>query len=167
MVKTQIDSESGDEYPDFGVINDEDGYYKKYRTSNTEQDALYIIKANTGLNTEAHANAQSQLNSGKVKFLIDERTAKAKLLNTKNGQNMTPEERAKYLKPFTLTSILKEELLNLREENEGLNIILKQANRGIKKDKFSAWEYGLYYIKKEEDSKKKKRFQAKDWMFMN
>ena len=80
---------------------------------------------------------------------------------------MTPEERAKYLKPFTLTSILKEELLNLREETEGLNIILKQANRGIKKDKFSAWEYGLYYIKKQEDSKKKKRFRAKDWMFMN
>lgn len=167
MVKTQIDPDTGDEYPPFGVINDEDGYYKKYRTPNTEQDALFIIKANTGLNTEIHANAQTQLNSGKVKFLIDERIAKAKLLNTTKGKNMTPEERAKYLKPFTLTSILKEELLNLREETEGLNIILKQANRGIKKDKFSAWEYGLYYIKKQEDSKKKKRFKAKDWMFMN
>jgi hypothetical protein len=38
---------------------------------------------------------------------------------------MTPEERAEYLKPFTLTSILKEEMMNLREENEGINIILK------------------------------------------
>jgi hypothetical protein len=44
---------------------------------------------------------------------------------------MKPEERANYLKPFTLTSILKEEMLNLREENEGINIILKRANRGI------------------------------------
>ena len=69
---------------------------------------------------------------------------------------MSPEERAEYLKPFTLTSILREEILNLREENEGVNIILKQANRGIKKDKFSAFEYGLYYIKQEEDSKRKK-----------
>lgn len=167
MVKTQINPETEETYPDFGVINDDEGYYKKYKTSNTEQDALYIIKANAGLNTEAHANAQTQLNSGKVKFLIDERTAKAKLLNTKNGQNMTPEERAKYLKPFTLTSILKEQMLNLREENEGLNIILKPANKSIKKDSFSAFEYGLYYIKKTEDSKKKKRFCAKDWMFMN
>lgn len=40
------------------------------------------------------------------------------------------------------------------EENEGVNIILKQANRGIKKDKFSAFEYGLYYIKQQEDRKK-------------
>jgi hypothetical protein len=38
---------------------------------------------------------------------------------------MSPEERAEYLKPFTLTSILREEILNLREENEGVNIILK------------------------------------------
>ena len=64
--------------------------------------------------------------------------------------------------------ILKEEMMNLREENEGVNIILKQANKGIKKDKFSAFEYGLYYIKEEEDNKKKKkRFNAADWMFIN
>ena len=81
---------------------------------------------------------------------------------------MKPEERAEYLKPFTLTSILKEEMLNLREENEGVNIILKQANRGIRKDKFSAFEYGLYYIKQEEDSKKKKHHgRMSDFMFMN
>ena len=81
---------------------------------------------------------------------------------------MKPEERAEYLKPFTLTSILKEEMLNLREENEGVNIILKQANRGIRKDKFSAFEYGLYYIKQEEDSKKKKKkFNVKDFMFIS
>jgi hypothetical protein len=38
---------------------------------------------------------------------------------------MTPEQRTDYLKPFNYTSILKEEMLNLREENEGINIILK------------------------------------------
>ena len=65
------------------------------------------------------------MTSGKLKFLIDERVAKTKLLGTTKGQHMTPDERADYLKPFTLTSILREELLNLREENEGLNIILK------------------------------------------
>ena len=81
---------------------------------------------------------------------------------------MTPEQRADYLNPFTLTSILREEMLNLREENEGVNIILKQANRSIAKDKFSSLEYGLYYIKLEEDKKKKKKkFNAKDWVFMN
>ena len=81
---------------------------------------------------------------------------------------MTPEERSIYLKPFTLTSILRDEMMNLREENEGINIILKQANRGIRKDKFSAFEYGLFYKKQEEDKKKKrKRFNPKDRCFLN
>ena len=169
MVKAQHDPDTGDVLPDFGVINDDENYYKKYQTAQTEHEAMYIIKANAGLNTEAHANVQNWMSSGKIKFLIDEREAKAKLLNTKVGQNMKSEERAKYLKPFTLTSILKEEMLNLREENEGINIILKQANRAIQKDKFSSLEYGLYYIRKLEESKRKrkKRFNAKDWLFLN
>ena len=168
MINSQVDPDTADTFPDFGVYNDDELYYKKYRTNVTEQDALYLVKANAPINTEAHTITRSNLSSGKVKFLIDERVAKQKLLNTKVGQNMKPEERAEYLKPFTLTSILKEEMLNLREENEGVNIILKQANRGIRKDKFSAFEYGLYYIKQEEDSKKKrKKFNVKDFMFMS
>ena len=168
MVKTQIDPDTNDTYPDFGVENDVDGEYKRFRTAACEFDAMYLIKANAPINTEAHANAQSQLSSGKVKLLVDERVAKVKLMGTKRGQEMKPEERAEYLKPFTLTSILKEEMMNLREENEGVNIILKQANKGIAKDKFSAFEYGLYYIKQEEDSKRKKRKgRISDMMFIN
>ena len=167
LVKSQTD-ENGDFYPDFGVENDPEGYYKKYRTKNTEYDALYIIKANAPINTECHTYAQTQLISGKIKFLIHEKVAREKLLATQRGQKMRSEERAEYLRPFNLTSILREEMLNLREENEGINIILKQANRGIKKDKFSSFEYGLYYIKQLEDSKKKrKRFKASDWCLMN
>ena len=168
MIKQQIDSATGDVYPPFGIYNDDEGYYKKYRTPNTELDAVYIIKANAPINTEAHSNVQAQLNSGKLKFLIEERIAKAKLLETKIGQNMTPEQRNERLMPFKLTDILRDEMLNLREENEGINIILKQANKRVKKDKFSAFEYGLYYIKQEEArKKKKKRFDAKEWVFLN
>lgn len=172
MVKPQINPDTLDVIPDFGVYggtqDDAVQEYKKYKTAGTEVDALYLMKANAPVNTEAHTITQSVLNSGKIKFLIDERTAKQKLLSTKIGQNMTTEARQDYLRPFTLTTALREEIMNLREENEGLNIILKQANKTIKKDKFSALEYGLYYIKKEEeDKKKKKKFRASDWMFMN
>lgn len=168
MVKSQVDPETDDFFPDFGVQNDDDGEYKKYRTDRTEYDAIYEIKANASINTEAHSNAQTQMRAGKVKFLIDERIAKNKLLGTKKGQAMKPEERAAYLQPFTYTSILRDEMLNLREENEGVNIILKQANKSITKDKFSAFEYGLYYIKQEEDSKRKrKKDRFADFMFIS
>ena len=156
---------------DFGVYggtqSDAADTYKKFKTDETEEGAMYLIKAHAPENSEAHANAQTQLNAGKVKLLIDERVAKVKLLDTVAGKKMSPEKRAEYLKPFTLTSILKEEMMNLREENEGINIILKQANKGIKKDKFSAFEYGLYYIKMEEENKKKRKHgKISDYMFM-
>jgi hypothetical protein len=54
------------------------------------------------------------------------------------------------------------------EENEGVNIILKQDNRSIKKDKFSAFIYGLYYIKKEEDrSRKRKKRDISQMLFFS
>ena len=168
LIKPQFNPDTGDVIPDFGVENDPERFYKKFQTKDCELDALYIIKANAPINTEAHACVQAAINTGKLKFLIDDRIAKQKLLAMKRGQEMTPEERTEYLRPFVLTSILKEELMNLREENEGINIILKQANRGISKDKFSSLEYGMYYIKQEEDSKKKKKkFNVKDFMFMS
>lgn len=168
MVKSQIDPETGEVLPPFGVDNDEEGLYKKYRTIDTEMDALYIIKANAPINTEAYTYAQTQMSSGKVKFLIDEATAKTKLMSTKVGQNMTIDQRNEFLKPFIVTGILREQLLNLVEDNQGINIILKQSSRSIKKDKFSAFIYGLYYIKKDDERrKKKKKFRMSDMMFFS
>ena len=158
MIKSQIDPETGDTLPPFGVDNiNEYEEYKKYRTPEMEKDAMYLIKANAPINTEAHSFVQTQLSSGKIKFLIDEQTAKVKLMETKMGQSMTPEKRAEYLMPFTLTTSLREQMLNLIEDNEGVNIILKQSSRGTPKDKFSAFEYGLLFIKREEEKKHKKK----------
>ena len=168
MVKDQIDPETGELLPNFGVENDEEGFYKKFKTADTEVDAMYLVKANAPINTEAHTYVQSQLASGKIKLLIDENQAKNKLLSTKMGQGMSADKRAEYLKPFTLTTILREQILNLKEENEGVNIILKQSTRSILKDKFSAFEYGLYYIKQDEEKKKKRKGRnMQDFVFFS
>lgn len=172
MVKSQVDPESGDSLPPFGVEGgtSEDAVepYKKIKGADVEENALYLIKANAPINTEAYSYAQTQLSSGKIKFLIDESMAKTKLMSTKVGQNMDSDKRNEFLKPFTLTSILREQMLNLVEKNSGVNIILEQSSKSIKKDKFSAFIYGLYYIKQEEDNKRKRRkTHISDFMFMN
>lgn len=172
MVKSQVDPESGDSLPPFGVEGgtSEDAVepYKKIKGADVEENALYLIKANAPINTEAYSYAQTQLSSGKIKFLIDESMAKTKLMSTKVGQNMDSDKRNEFLKPFTLTSILREQMLNLVEKNSGVNIILEQSSKSIKKDKFSAFIYGLYYIKQEEDNKRKRRKRhISDFMFIN
>ena len=166
LIKPQ-DTDDGEYLPPFGVYNtDEYPDYKKFVTPETERDVLYLIKANAPINTEAYSYAQTQMFSGKIRFLIDENLAKTKLMSTKQGQQMNMDERNDYLRPFILTSILKEQMLNLVEENEGVNIILKQSNRGIKKDKFSAFIYGLYYIRYEEQlNKKRRKRNISDFLF--
>ena len=168
MVKPQIDPETGEVLPDFGVINDDEGFYKKFKTGDTELEAMYLVKANAPINTEAYAYCQAQMNSGKIKFLIDEQQAKVKLMSTKAGQAMDSNARATALMPFTLTTILREQMLNLVEENEGVNILLKRVSKSVPKDRFSAFIYGLYYIKQEEDkSRRKKKRNIKDFMFFS
>lgn len=170
MTKAQIDPQTGDELPAFGVeggtAQDTIDLYKKIRGAGVEESALYLVKANAPINTQAYTYVKTQLSSGKIKMLIDESQARVKLMGTKVGQNMSPDQRNDYLRPFVLTDSLKAQTLNLVEENEGVNIILKQSSRSIPKDKFSAFVYGLYYIKQEEDRlRKRKKRNITDFLF--
>lgn len=168
MVKGQ-QTDDGIYLPPFGIENDDQGVYKSYfrGVDDVEKEAIFQIKANAPINTQAYSFAQTQMSSGRVKFLIDESEAKAKLMQSKVGQNMSVNQRNEYLEPFTLTTILRQQMLNLVEDNQGVNIILKQSSRGIKKDKFSAFVYGMYYIKQEEErrNKRKKRDLSKMFLF--
>ena len=129
MVKAQ-ETDDGEYLPPFGIDNDDQGVYKSYfrGVQDIEKDAIFQIKANAPINTEAYSYAQTQLSSGKIKLLIDESQAKTKLMGTKVGQNMSPDQRNDYLMPFVLTDALKAQMLNLIEQNEGVNIILKQSS---------------------------------------
>lgn len=168
LVIKQIDPETNEELPPFGIMNDDEGKYKKQKTADTVNDAIYIIKANAPMNTEMYSYTKVQMMSGKIKFLVDESVAKTKLLNTQVGKAMSSSQRNEYLIPFVLTTHLKEQLMNLVVENDGINIILKQDTKKILKDKASAFFYGMYYIKMWEENKKRKRkFKMSDLLMMN
>lgn len=170
MVLGQEDPETGEYLPPFGVsggtYENAGQEYKKYKTDDMEKDAMYIIKANAPINTEAYAYAKTQIGSRKVKFLIEERDARIRLMETKVGQNMSIDERNERLLPYQLTDNLKSQMQNMIEENEGVNIILKRDNKGISKDRFSSFVYGLYYIKQEEErGLKRKSKNINDFLF--
>lgn len=168
LVANSTDPDTGEILPGWGVINDEDRKYKNMEDEDTIHDILYIMKANQILNSEMYAYCKNQIVNGRMRFLIDENTAKSKLMEQSQGKKMNAVQRASYLLPYSQTSILRDEMLNLVQENEGQNIILKQSNKKIKKDKFSALIYGLYYCKLEEDKQKKhKTRNIADFMFFS
>lgn len=161
------DRESGEEYPAFGVANDEKRIYSKIDTGgNVIKDVLWIVKANTEINSEGYTNIVTQMGSGKLRFLLEERIAKNKLLDTKRGKTLSVEQRVDELKPYVLTSILKEELLNLAQKPDSKHFDLMRINKSIQKDKVSAMMYGLYVIKQIEDKeRRRKRGSVTDMMF--
>lgn len=106
------------------------------------------------------------MGSGKLRFLLEERIAKNKLLDTKRGKTLSVEQRVDELKPYVLTSILKEELLNLAQKPDSKHFDLMRINKSIQKDKVSAMMYGLYVIKQIEDKeRRRKRGSVTDMMF--
>lgn len=168
LIQDQIDPDTDEMLWGWGVYykdDDEREKYKQFETPNTIRNAMYLMKANQPMNSEMYAYCQSQMRAGKLKFLIEESVAKNKLMAQSQGQKMTPLQRAEYLRPYIETSILKSQLMNLVQENEGANIILKQSSKKIKKDKVSALLYGLYWPMTLEKKKKKVSRNIEDYMF--
>lgn len=152
---------SGMVYPPYGVTNDEDYLNKQPRDC---QKLIYVMKATSGsgVNSQGVINSIcfSEVVSGKVHFLLKEQDAKTRLLATKKGLNLPIEARIRKLRPYTLTSILIEELLNMRIKDGSINqnnLVLERINTSMGKDKFSAFEYGLYRIKEYETQYVKKK----------
>lgn len=164
MVTDQTDPDTGDDLPSFGVINDDEGRFKRFENETTITNAIYMMKANININTECYAYTQSQIRNGNLQFLIDEPKAKAKLRNQKQFDKMTPSQRADYIYPYTQTSILREQMMNLIREDSGEQIRLKQSSTMVKKDKFSALIYGLYYCKMLEDRGANKKIDPNKMM---
>lgn len=166
LVLDQKDPDTGEFLPNWGVYNDENGYYRKYITDDTIHNAMYIMKATNVINSELYAYTSTQLMNGRLRFLIDETEAKAKLMAMSQSATMTKTQRDEYLMPYVLTTALKAQCMNLIMNQDGALIVLKQANPKIKKDKFSALIYGLSFCKLIEDrnAKKNRDFKISDMM---
>lgn len=148
MVKTNVD-EHGNIFPPIGVINDDD--YKDKQPKFCDK-RLFVIKLNPKLNSEIHSVCFTELMSGKVKFLLREQQAKQRLLETVKGKKMTPEQRIAYLLPYEMTTRLFDEMCNLKAKPEINGISLERINTRMGKDKFSAFEYGVWRTKVLEDA---------------
>lgn len=166
MIRPTIDGETGITYPPYGSCNNED--YIKIQPKDCQR-IIYVIKANNTLDGKIHGNCYSRLTSGLVQFLVNERVAKNKLMEQKSYNNLSLEKKVKRLMPHEMTSDLFEEMSNLRlKSNAGLDIKLEQIRTHKTKDKFSAFEYGLWRIKELEDQiiKKNRKGKIRDLVFI-
>ena len=145
MIKETFDSQAQEFLPSYGFFNRDE--YELIQPRKCPK-ILYGIKANSTLNSEMHSTLYSSIYSGSLNFLISEKKAREKLLGTKVGQRMSPEQKIKRLLPHELTSILISEIMNLKIKPTGVSnqIAVEQINQRMGKDKFSALEMCVYRI---------------------
>lgn len=159
LVMEQV-GEDGILYPALSSWNDEE--YSKFQG----EKVLYVLKANSSLNSKIHSNCFAQISNGHIRFLVKEQEAKSKLVATKKGVKMRPLEKLARLAPHVETTKLFDEICNLRLKNTGggnQDVVVEQINRRINKDRFSAFEYGLWRIRELEDEYyKKKKARVRD-----
>lgn len=156
MIKETFDPERNIMLPAYGFFNRDEYLTIQPRSC---PRILYGIKATSQLNSDMHSALYAKVYSGAVKFLISEQDAKTKLMSTKAGQKMRPEARIARLMPHELTSILINEIMNLKIKPTGVNnqIAVEQINKRMLKDKFSALEMGIYRMVEMENAQLTRR----------
>lgn len=158
-----VNEKTGETYPPFGVDRHSDpkkNYEKYYKTKNGVDNALYLVKAGGESNSEMHNLVSAQIASGKIQFLIDDQLALEKMKRTVAWKTYSEEKKIEMIKPYKLTKILREEMLNLKKKNMDGRTALTKISTGLKKDKFSAFEYAVYYARQLELKNKNKTFSG-------
>jgi hypothetical protein len=141
-----------DSNPPYEVVNDD--RYKKYKTANSIP-IIYAIKSQSKETNESDMNSlfMRWIGNNQVKFLESESQAKARF------KNKDQSKLAEYLRPYTMTDFLQEEIMNLEYKASGHRIEVKQISKSIQKDRFSALKYGLFYVYQLEQKNKTEREQ--------
>ena len=131
-----------DENPAYEVINDD--RYNKYKTEDSIP-MIFSLKSQTKdtKSSDIHNVFIQYLNHQKVKLLKGESAVKSEILS-KCKSNI--EKYTDIIKPFIMTDILCDEIMNLEYKQSGVHTQVKQISKSINKDKFSALEYGLFWI---------------------
>lgn len=164
MIVETVDEDKEKVYPAYGVLNN-----KAIQRTQPKNVPLIIndLSITSHLASEIHSVAYSECTSGHVKLLRTENVTKTALMALEKGRRMPIDERVRYLMPFEETTRLIEEIGNLRTKADSVasgGIVLGRVNMDIQKDRFSAFEYGIYDIKKlEEEELRRRKIERRDW----
>jgi hypothetical protein len=139
-----------DSNPPYEVVNDE--RYAKFKTSNSVP-MIFAVKSQTREtnSSDIHNLFIQWMANNQVKFLESESQAKARI------KNKDLEKLSESLRPHVMTDFLQEEIMNLEYKQSGHRTEVRQVSKGIQKDRFSALEYGLFWVYLEEQRLKSLR----------
>lgn len=141
LVRDVVDSESGEIYPALSCCNDKT---MAERCSSPNADkVIWSIKANAQMNSDCAVLLREGFRSGKIRLLTSEYDAEELLSEIRGYSSMSPAEKVKYQMPYIHTTLLINELVNLRYEELGGKVRVYERS-GMRKDRYSSLAYNYY-----------------------
>lgn len=164
IIKNQYDSETGKTYPALSCCNDTI-MASRCKVIGAEKK-IWSIKATPAFNNEICILLRSGLQNGKINLLIDENEAETTIKNNiKNFNKLTLNEQIKIKLPYTQTSLMINELINLDHEVKG-NVIRIIEKPGARKDRYSSLAYN-YWVTCQLERKLRPKEQSTEQLLKN
>lgn len=144
--KILYDPERDVEYPAWCAMNSEE--MKNRALDDNALPIIYSVKVvQQQVNHEIAMFLKTCFEKRKIKLLVNELEGKEFLIeNDKEYLKKSVEEQVNMIMPYTQTTVLVNELVNLEYEVKSGYVKLKETGTG-RKDRYSSLSYGVYYTK--------------------
>lgn len=135
------DDATGAIYPALSCINDKD--MEARCTVQNAPKVIWSIKATGDLNSKMCQRLREGLSNKRITLLVDEDYIRENTQSYSEAQKISSGNEYEFIKPFVQTSLLANELINLRHEIRGNNVRIYQTS-GMRKDRYSSLVYNYW-----------------------
>ncbi len=147
------DPETGEVYPALMCCNNDD-LAARCVTKNARK-AIWAVLGTAKFNSDAALLLREGFKSGRIRLLVNEYDGEDEMGKLKGFKSLEASDRAALLLPYVNTTLLVNELVNLKhDESNGLVRISEKS--GMRKDRYSSLSYNYYVaLELEKEARKK------------
>lgn len=154
LAKDIVDPDTGEIYPALSCYNDSE--MASRCTVPGAAKVIWSIKASAAFNSTVALGLREGFRSGRIRLLETEYDAEDSLKEIRGFKSLNPQERLQFQLPYIQTTLLIDELIKLRhEENNGKVRVYERS--GMRKDRYSSLAYN-YYVANQLETKMNKRY---------
>lgn len=156
LIRDITNPETGEVYPALSCYNDAN-WAARCTTPGAEK-ALWVINATDKFNSECAILLRDGFRSGKIRLLDTEYDGEVSLGSMKGYKSLDPEWKLAMQVPYINTTLLINELINLRHE-ESAGMVRLFRSHGVRKDRYSSLSYA-YWVACQLESKIRRRRES-------
>lgn len=147
------DPDSGEIYPALSCCNN-DALADRCKVFGAPK-VVWAVQGNAAFNSECALLLREAFKSGRIRLLENEYDGRDNMGEIKGFSALSVEEQTELSMPYINTTLLINELINLRHETVGNNVKLYEKS-GMRKDRYSSLSYN-YYVATQMEKELRKR----------